>query len=349
MKLLFRYLNTQQLHGRLNLTYEKFRYRNVLNDLKDHKICHNKEELHKTPSFENKGATQKINTTVYKRIPKYHKKRNFNIITFGSKESSELVSCSINDKTDLSFYNVLDNNLTQSDPTYCGVSNLVILLNALNIDPKSRWKGIWRWFSEENLHCLNLDLVRKNGINLDEFEVVSKCNGIFSLLFRPDMDEKISFKKFLCIISNKLMNNDLHTQINTNINNDLRESHHKKYPSSIQHTTNSYYCKQYINTNRNSMLSNELMLYLFSLNSSIRGNLFTLASYNRKYFNQTGDGHFTIINLINRKQKKALLNEIARFKYNSIWVNISNLYESLKNLDNITKLPRGYLICGRYY
>lgn len=340
--MVFRQFNIQPLFPRLQRNLLRMNKINKMKHENLFKICFSKEEL-KNINVNSIKTGQKINTLVYKRIPKYHKNKHLNIITFGTKESSELVSSSINDKTDLSFYNIIDNNLTQSDPTYCGVTNLVILLNTLNIDPKSRWKGIWRWFSEENLHCLNLDLVKRNGINLDEFEVVSKCNGIFSLLFRPDLNENESIKKFFTNLSKKLFN--------THLDNEPEKKcgENSKYPSCIIHNPNSYYCKQNIITKKNSMLSNELMLYISTLNSSIRSNIFTLASYSRKYFNQTGDGHFTILNLINRNKRKVLLNEIARFKYNSIWVNVNHLFESMKNIDNITKEPRGFLVCGRYY
>jgi hypothetical protein len=43
----------------------------------------------------------------------------------------------------------------QDEPAYCGLSTLVMVLNALSIDPHRSWKGVWRWFSE--------DMVRARG------------------------------------------------------------------------------------------------------------------------------------------------------------------------------------------
>ena len=37
----------------------------------------------------------------------------------------------------------------EEDPAFCGLSTLVMTLNALNIDPRRLWKGPWRWFSED--------------------------------------------------------------------------------------------------------------------------------------------------------------------------------------------------------
>jgi len=51
---------------------------------------------------------------------------------------------------------------TQSDPAFCGLGSLVCALNALQIDPRRKWKGVWRWFSEELLDCCkSLDEIRR--------------------------------------------------------------------------------------------------------------------------------------------------------------------------------------------
>ncbi len=53
---------------------------------------------------------------------------------------------------------------TQADPAFCGLGSLVCALNALGIDPGRRWKGAWRWFSEDMMDCCkSLDDVRRFG------------------------------------------------------------------------------------------------------------------------------------------------------------------------------------------
>lgn len=37
----------------------------------------------------------------------------------------------------------------QNDPAFCGLGTLVMVLNALAMDPGRVWKGIWRWYHEE--------------------------------------------------------------------------------------------------------------------------------------------------------------------------------------------------------
>jgi glutathione gamma-glutamylcysteinyltransferase len=67
---------------------------------------------------------------------------------------------------------------TQADPAFCGLGSLVCALNALGIDPGRRWKGSWRWFSEELLDCCKpLDEVRRSGITLDEAACLARCSG----------------------------------------------------------------------------------------------------------------------------------------------------------------------------
>jgi glutathione gamma-glutamylcysteinyltransferase len=66
---------------------------------------------------------------------------------------------------------------TQADPAFCGLGSLVCALNALGIDPGRRWKGTWRWFSEELLDCCKpLDEVRVSGITLDEAACLARCS-----------------------------------------------------------------------------------------------------------------------------------------------------------------------------
>ena len=79
---------------------------------------------------------------------------------------------------------------TQADPAYCGLGSLVCALNALGIDPGRRWKGSWRWFSEELLDCCKpLDEVRRSGISLDVAACLARCNGADAAVHRAGRAE----------------------------------------------------------------------------------------------------------------------------------------------------------------
>ncbi len=67
---------------------------------------------------------------------------------------------------------------TQSEPAFCGLGSLVVVLNALAIDPGRSWKGPWRWFDETLLDCcVSLDDVRRRGVTMRELACLAECNG----------------------------------------------------------------------------------------------------------------------------------------------------------------------------
>ncbi|KAJ1372897.1 hypothetical protein KIN20_035190 [Parelaphostrongylus tenuis] len=51
---------------------------------------------------------------------------------------------------------------TQDEPAYCGLSTLVMVLNALEVDPGRVWKAPWRFYHESMLDCcVPLENVKK--------------------------------------------------------------------------------------------------------------------------------------------------------------------------------------------
>jgi glutathione gamma-glutamylcysteinyltransferase len=87
---------------------------------------------------------------------------------------------------------------TQADPAFCGLGSLVCALNALGIDPRRRWKGPWRWFSEELLDCCkSLDEVRRSGITLDEAACLARCSGAAVAVHRAGEANADAFRTHL--------------------------------------------------------------------------------------------------------------------------------------------------------
>ncbi|CAM9924735.1 unnamed protein product, partial [Choristocarpus tenellus] len=69
------------------------------------------------------------------------------------------------------YFQLAEQFRTQDDPTFCGLSTLTMVLNALAVDPGRTWKGPWRWYHESMLDCCApLDVVRKKGMS---FQTVS--------------------------------------------------------------------------------------------------------------------------------------------------------------------------------
>lgn len=68
---------------------------------------------------------------------------------------------------------------TQDEPSYCGLSSLVMVLNALAIDPGKLWKGVFRWYHEDMLDCCTpIDEVKKNGISSINLLCLALCNQL---------------------------------------------------------------------------------------------------------------------------------------------------------------------------
>jgi glutathione gamma-glutamylcysteinyltransferase len=85
-----------------------------------------------------------------------------------------------------SYFPLAEQFQTQAEPSFCGLTSLVVVLNSLAVDPGRLWKGPWRWFGEEMLDCcVPLDEVRVRGLTLDEFACLARCNGAISTVRRP--------------------------------------------------------------------------------------------------------------------------------------------------------------------
>lgn len=62
-----------------------------------------------------------------------------------------------------------------------------MVLNALSIDPGRLWKGPWRWYVEEMLDCCkDLETVKVEGIDFDEWACLARCNGLCVLPKRAE-------------------------------------------------------------------------------------------------------------------------------------------------------------------
>ncbi len=85
---------------------------------------------------------------------------------------------------------------TQTEPAFCGLGTLVIILNALAIDPQRIWKGVWRWYGEEFLDCCHpLATIRDHGITFDEFVCLARCNGAIATPCRYHQSSLTDFRE----------------------------------------------------------------------------------------------------------------------------------------------------------
>jgi glutathione gamma-glutamylcysteinyltransferase len=89
-----------------------------------------------------------------------------------------------------SFFSLIEQYTTQAEPAFCGISTLVMVLNALSVDPRRTWKGPWRWYEESMLNCcLDLEEVKETGITINSFRCLALCQGLVADVVFADDDE----------------------------------------------------------------------------------------------------------------------------------------------------------------
>lgn len=73
------------------------------------------------------------------------------------------------DGTMMGFFKLVEQYRTQTEPAFCGLTSLAMVLNALCIDPRRTWKAPWRWFDETLLDCCKaLESVKAEGIDFEQ-------------------------------------------------------------------------------------------------------------------------------------------------------------------------------------
>ncbi|XXQ34946.1 glutathione gamma-glutamylcysteinyltransferase [Plasmodiophora brassicae] len=85
------------------------------------------------------------------------------------------------------FFPLCEQFRTQDEPSFCGISTLAMVLNAMGQDPGRTWKGPWRYFHEDMLTCcVPLEVVKEEGINFSQMECLARCNAVRVEAFRAD-------------------------------------------------------------------------------------------------------------------------------------------------------------------
>jgi glutathione gamma-glutamylcysteinyltransferase len=76
-------------------------------------------------------------------------------IEFASPEGKQIFTEALQNGTMEGFFKLISYYQTQSDPAFCGLATLSVVLNALAIDPGRKWKGIFLFFFHGYLTLLN--------------------------------------------------------------------------------------------------------------------------------------------------------------------------------------------------
>jgi glutathione gamma-glutamylcysteinyltransferase len=107
------------------------------------------------------------------------------LIALSSIEGKKLFREALDSGGMESYFPLAEQFITQSDPSFCSISSLAMVMNALNFDLKRIWKGSWRWVTEEMLQCNSqavcghsISKVQQSGLSFSEFESLARCHGV---------------------------------------------------------------------------------------------------------------------------------------------------------------------------
>ncbi|XVE77951.1 hypothetical protein DITRI_Ditri13aG0105400 [Diplodiscus trichospermus] len=117
-------------------------------------------------------------------------------IEFASPEGKQLFTEALAGGTAERFFKLISYYQTQSEPAYCGLATLAMVLNALAIDPGRTWKGPWRWFDDSMLDCCEpLEKIKSQGITFGKVACLAVCNGAHVEAFRTDQSSLEDFRR----------------------------------------------------------------------------------------------------------------------------------------------------------
>jgi glutathione gamma-glutamylcysteinyltransferase len=131
------------------------------------------------------GGLRKIQRTLTTVTPpiSYHRRPlPENLIALASPRGRVLFQEALLNGTMECYFPLSEQFITQSEPSYCSLSSLAMVLNALNHDPRKTWKGVWRWVSEESLFCDSKrvcahspEKIQSGGMNFEDFKSLQVC------------------------------------------------------------------------------------------------------------------------------------------------------------------------------
>ena len=254
------------------------------------------------------------------------------------------------------FFRVCEQTVTQKDPNSCGISSTVSLLNTLEVDPGTNWKGIWRWYDEKtlkhapdkNMFCLLeiADILLNNDVSLKTFLPLDPKNA----KLRPthtgciyDLTRENLFLENSFCPAHKHVSN-LHEKTLSKIRSPEIEDLLVTPTFSFDHS-NCVLNKQLMTI---SQLSLETFRSLLSFLTK-RDDMFMLMNFSRKSLGQTGEGHFSPIGAFCEAQDMVLIHEVARFKYSYHWLKVPDIYNALCDEDNDTHISRGLVVAANKF
>ncbi|XAR61074.1 Glutathione gamma-glutamylcysteinyltransferase [Bertholletia excelsa] len=215
------------------------------------------------------------------------------------------------------FFKLISYFQTQSEPAYCGLTSLAMVLNALAIDPGRKWKGPWRWFDESMLDCCEpLEKVKAEGISFGKLVCLAHCAGAKVDAFRTNQSSINDFRKYVKACSTSDDCHVISSYHRGKFNNQIKWMQKQGLDFISYHQNEGSYSK-HINLNR--------------------------------AFVKTGTGHFSPIGGYHAGKDMALILDVARFKYPPHWVPLTLLWEAMDTIDESSGFCRGFMLISKLH
>ncbi|XP_010943665.2 glutathione gamma-glutamylcysteinyltransferase 1 isoform X2 [Elaeis guineensis] len=124
-------------------------------------------------------------------------------IEFPSPGGKQLFAEALQSGNVAGFFKLISYFQTQSEPAYCGLASLSMVLNALAIDPGRKWKGPWRWFDESMLDCCEpLEKIKAEGTTFGKVICLAQCAGAKVEAFRTNQSTINDFRNHVIKCTN---------------------------------------------------------------------------------------------------------------------------------------------------
>lgn len=268
----------------------------------------------------------------------YKAKEPIEGINYHSEQSKKLFLESLQDNMANPFFELSDQFTTQTYGSYCGPTNIFIILNSMSIDPNSTLFRNWKWYNENNIHSCDIKSVYDHGMSITDMKYIFEKNGVNAILYRPICETNIK---------------SLNTSISINIHvlsdqNKFQELILYENICEFKYSTIKLVYLQHSYENGDNFvfhnLVNEEFFRICILASTIYNNFYILCNIHRSQLGQEGGGHYLPIMAYNLKNDYVLLFDCARYKYNSRWQKVKTVFEAQTGKDKVTNLSRGFIV-----
>lgn len=260
--------------------------------------------------------------------------QNEQICTWDSAAGQERLVRALMARSTAPYYHLMAHFCNQSDPAYCGITTLLVVLNALGVDPGRRWKGGWRYFGNEDMLlqtcCMDAERIRRIGIGLSQFAQLATCQGLNVTVKRPH--EADIQKGDIPGGPSSTSPNEPRYSVQSFREDILHAMHQKELSQESSLSTRRHKSE---NGGTNSI---EQCAEATNLQSIL------VVSYARSAVGQTGDGHFSPLAAYDAASDSVLVLDVARFKYPPTWISVELLYQALQPHDTLSGKPRGWFV-----